>query len=182
MLERNWTFLGKEWDADESLYYFWARYFDPHVDVWQSPDPTTATPAPPVATPRQDSRTIRKNGRRPTEGRGREIRRPDAIRTFHTRSRSMGVVATIWRISSPSRVRSMSNSTRTRATSRDGDRRAVAAEEARRRRRQPHHHQPRQRPRLSKSRDTRAARFRPCRFDIEAAEYYGVFTIGKRWD
>ena len=25
-VERNWTFLGKEWDPDESLYYFGARY------------------------------------------------------------------------------------------------------------------------------------------------------------
>ena len=38
-LERNWTFLGKEWDVDESLYYFGARYFDPHADTWQSTDP-----------------------------------------------------------------------------------------------------------------------------------------------
>jgi RHS repeat-associated protein len=38
-LERNWTFLGKEWDVDESLYYFGARYFDPHADAWQSTDP-----------------------------------------------------------------------------------------------------------------------------------------------
>ena len=38
-LERNWTFLGKEWDVDESLYYFGARYFDPHADTWQSADP-----------------------------------------------------------------------------------------------------------------------------------------------
>jgi RHS repeat-associated protein len=40
--QRNWTFLGKEWDADESLYYFGARYFDPHADVWQSADPMLA--------------------------------------------------------------------------------------------------------------------------------------------
>ena len=38
-LTRNWLFTSKEWDADESLYYFGARYFDPHADVWQSTDP-----------------------------------------------------------------------------------------------------------------------------------------------
>ncbi len=38
-LQRNWLFTGKEWDVDESLYYFGARYFDPHTDAWQSTDP-----------------------------------------------------------------------------------------------------------------------------------------------
>jgi RHS repeat-associated protein len=38
-LRREWTFTGKEWDVDTSLYNFGARYFDPHADVWQSPDP-----------------------------------------------------------------------------------------------------------------------------------------------
>ena len=42
-LRRNWTFLGKEWDVDESLYYFGSRYFDPHADAWQSTDPMLAT-------------------------------------------------------------------------------------------------------------------------------------------
>ena len=37
--KRNWLFTGKEWDVDSKLYYFGARYFDPHTDVWQSPDP-----------------------------------------------------------------------------------------------------------------------------------------------
>ena len=38
-LRREWLFTSKEWDVDTSLYYFGARYFDPHADVWQSPDP-----------------------------------------------------------------------------------------------------------------------------------------------
>jgi RHS repeat-associated protein len=38
-LRREWTFASKEWDVDTSLYYYGARYFDPHSDVWQSPDP-----------------------------------------------------------------------------------------------------------------------------------------------
>jgi RHS repeat-associated protein len=42
-LERNWTFLGKEWDVDEALYYFGARYFDPHADAWQSTDPALSS-------------------------------------------------------------------------------------------------------------------------------------------
>jgi len=42
-LRREYLFTGKEWDVDESLYYFGARYFDPHADVWQSPDPILAS-------------------------------------------------------------------------------------------------------------------------------------------
>ncbi|MES1165653.1 MAG: RHS repeat-associated core domain-containing protein, partial [Verrucomicrobiota bacterium] len=38
-LRREYTFTSKEWDVDTSLYYYGARYFDPHADVWQSPDP-----------------------------------------------------------------------------------------------------------------------------------------------
>ncbi|HXU63138.1 MAG TPA: RHS repeat-associated core domain-containing protein, partial [Polyangia bacterium] len=41
-LRREYTFTSKEWDVDTSLYYFGARYFDPHADVWQSPDPILA--------------------------------------------------------------------------------------------------------------------------------------------
>jgi RHS repeat-associated protein len=40
---RDWLFTGKEWDTDANLYYFGARYFDPHTNVWQSPDPMLAT-------------------------------------------------------------------------------------------------------------------------------------------
>jgi RHS repeat-associated protein len=40
---REWLFTGKEWDVDTELYYFGARYFDPHADVWQSPDPILAS-------------------------------------------------------------------------------------------------------------------------------------------
>jgi len=36
---REWLFTSKEWDVDTGLYYFGARYFDPHADVWQSTDP-----------------------------------------------------------------------------------------------------------------------------------------------
>ena len=36
---RQWLFTGKEWDSDTSLYYFGARYLDPHTSVWQSTDP-----------------------------------------------------------------------------------------------------------------------------------------------
>jgi RHS repeat-associated protein len=39
---RDWLFTSKEWDVDTSLYYFGARYFDPHADVWQSTDPMLA--------------------------------------------------------------------------------------------------------------------------------------------
>jgi RHS repeat-associated protein len=38
-LRREWLFTSKEWDVDTGLYYFGARYFDPHADVWQSTDP-----------------------------------------------------------------------------------------------------------------------------------------------
>jgi RHS repeat-associated protein len=40
---REWLFTGKEWDVDTGLYYFGARYFDPHADVWQSTDPILAS-------------------------------------------------------------------------------------------------------------------------------------------
>jgi RHS repeat-associated protein len=40
---REWLFTGKEWDVDTGLYYFGARYFDPHTDVWQSTDPILAS-------------------------------------------------------------------------------------------------------------------------------------------
>ena len=40
---REWLFTGKEWDVDTDLYYFGARYFDPHTDVWQSTDPILAS-------------------------------------------------------------------------------------------------------------------------------------------
>ena len=40
---RDWLFTSKEWDSDTSLYYFGARYFDPHADVWQSTDPILAS-------------------------------------------------------------------------------------------------------------------------------------------
>ena len=39
---REWLFTSKEWDVDTSLYYFGARYFDPHMSVWQNPDPLLA--------------------------------------------------------------------------------------------------------------------------------------------
>lgn len=42
-LRREYLFLSKEWDVDTSLYYFGARYFDPHADAWQSPDPILAS-------------------------------------------------------------------------------------------------------------------------------------------
>jgi RHS repeat-associated protein len=38
-VRRNWTFTSKEFDTEVGLYYFGARYFDPRVAVWQSPDP-----------------------------------------------------------------------------------------------------------------------------------------------
>ena len=40
---RDWLFTGKEWDTDTKLYYFGARYFDPHTSVWQGPDPILAS-------------------------------------------------------------------------------------------------------------------------------------------
>ena len=36
---REYLFTSKEWDVDTSLYYFGARYFDPHASAWQSSDP-----------------------------------------------------------------------------------------------------------------------------------------------
>jgi RHS repeat-associated protein len=41
-IRRDWLFASKELDVDTSLYYFGARYFDPHADVWQSTDPILA--------------------------------------------------------------------------------------------------------------------------------------------
>ena len=40
---REWLFTGKEYDVDTNLYYFGARYFDPHTSVWQSTDPILAS-------------------------------------------------------------------------------------------------------------------------------------------
>jgi RHS repeat-associated protein len=40
---REWLFTSKEWDVDTNLYYFGARYFDPHADAWQSTDPMVAS-------------------------------------------------------------------------------------------------------------------------------------------
>jgi len=36
---RDWLFSGKELDRDTGLYYFGARYLDPQLSSWMSPDP-----------------------------------------------------------------------------------------------------------------------------------------------
>ncbi|MGK3977771.1 RHS repeat-associated core domain-containing protein [Sorangium sp. So ce118] len=38
-LRRAYVFTGKELDQATGLYYFGARYYDPRMSVWLSPDP-----------------------------------------------------------------------------------------------------------------------------------------------
>ncbi|MGK4000057.1 RHS repeat-associated core domain-containing protein [Sorangium sp. So ce1024] len=41
-LRRAYVFTGKELDQATGLYYFGARYYDPRMSVWLSPDPILA--------------------------------------------------------------------------------------------------------------------------------------------
>jgi RHS repeat-associated protein len=41
-VEVPYLFTGKELDAETGLYYFGARYYDPHLSMWASPDPLLA--------------------------------------------------------------------------------------------------------------------------------------------
>ena len=38
---RDWLFTSKEWDVDTELYYFGARYFDPHTTSGKAPTPSS---------------------------------------------------------------------------------------------------------------------------------------------
>ena len=38
-LDKPYLFTGKELDTETGLYYFGARYYDPHLSMWNSPDP-----------------------------------------------------------------------------------------------------------------------------------------------
>jgi len=40
------TFTGKELDEDVDLYYYGARYYDPDLSLWFSPDPAREFPSP----------------------------------------------------------------------------------------------------------------------------------------
>jgi len=50
----NYKFTDKEFDGDTSLYYYGARYYDPVVSMWGSPDPALLKYFPDSNNPKKD--------------------------------------------------------------------------------------------------------------------------------